>query len=59
MVSMTQYGVNGTTFVGLSTDNKPTEGVPNGACFISMDNSKIFFFDATGDGTWKEWGAST
>ena len=56
---MTQYGVNGTTFVGLSTDNKPTEGVPNGACFISMDNSKIFFFDATGDGTWKEWGAST
>ena len=56
MVSMTQYGVNGTTFVGLSTDEKPTDGVPNGACYISMDNSKLYFYDASNE-QWKEWSA--
>lgn len=31
---------------GLSTDTKPTEGVPNGATFIEMDTSKGYLFDA-------------
>ena len=56
MVSLTQYGVNGTTYVCLSTDSKPTDNVPNGACLLTIDNSKIYFFDEANT-TWREWGA--
>lgn len=57
MVTMTDYkgGVN--TYVGLSTNTKPSEGVSNGACFIEMNTSKIYFYDAAGE-QWLEWGAS-
>lgn len=55
MVSMTQYGANGTTYVGLSTDAKPTEDIGNGSAFIEMDTGKVFFFDAEG-GVWKNFG---
>ena len=30
---------------GLSTDAKPTEGVPNGSTFIEMDSGKVYMFD--------------
>ena len=31
---------------GLSTDNKPTDNVPNGSVFIEIDTSNVFLFDA-------------
>ena len=45
------------THFGLSTDDKP-EDACNGECFIAMDTSKIYFYDADGE-SWLEWGAST
>ena len=56
MITMTQYGVNGTTYCGLHDDSKPTEGISNGSCFLEMDTGNIFFFDAA-NSTWREWGA--
>ena len=46
------------TYYGLSTDSKPTEGVGNGSAFIEMDTSKVYFFDA-GNSEWREWGAES
>lgn len=51
------YNDNTQTFFGLSTNTKPTVGISNGSCFIEMDTSKIYFFDAAGE-QWLEWGAS-
>lgn len=42
------------TFIGLSTDTKPVEGVANGSIFIEIDTCKLYFFDLDGK-TWKEW----
>lgn len=42
----------------LSTDPKPTVGVPNGSIIEEMDTSKIYFFDAE-NVEWIEWGASS
>lgn len=56
MVSITSYGANGTTYVGLSGDNKP-ETAENGAVFLEMNTSKIYFFNAAEGGGWIEWGA--
>lgn len=59
---------NGRDFAGLSTDTKPTTPadlsalglkVPtiwNGAAFIELDTSKLYFFDAE-NAIWREWGA--
>lgn len=45
------------TFFGLSTDVKPTGAeVANGSCFLEMDTSKIYLYDADG-AEWQEWGA--
>ncbi len=44
------------TYWGVSTDTKPTDGVGNGSRFIEMDTSKIYCYDAAGE-TWREWGA--
>lgn len=46
------------TYYGLSTDSKPTEGVGNGSALIEMDTSKVYFFDA-GNSEWREWGAES
>ena len=32
-------------FRGLSTDEKPIEGVGNGSVFIEIDTGKVFIFD--------------
>lgn len=32
-------------YVGLSTDNKPTEDIGNGSIFIEIDTKKIYFYD--------------
>ena len=37
--------VGTTTYYGLSTDEKPTEGVGNGSCFIEIDTFKGSLFD--------------
>ena len=56
MVTLISTGVNGTQFAGLSTDSKPTEGVPNGATFVEMNTGKLYFYDAANE-QWREWGA--
>jgi len=35
-------------YVGLSTDTKPTEDIPNGSTFVEMDTKKLFAYDAEG-----------
>ena len=57
MVTLISTGVNGTEYAGLSSDSKPTEGVPNGATFVEMNTGKLYFFDADNE-TWIEWGSS-
>lgn len=52
-----KYDREQATFFGLSTDTKPTSNVSNGSCFLEMDTSKIYFYDADG-AEWQEWGAS-
>lgn len=32
-------------YIGLSTDAKPTENVPNGSRFIEMDTSVVYCYD--------------
>ena len=50
--------VNGTEveleYRGLSTDDKPTENVNNGAVFIEIDTGKVYMFDSEGS-QWKEF----
>lgn len=41
-------------FVGLSTDEKPTENIGNGTMFIEMDTKKIYFYDEENE-TWREF----
>lgn len=44
------------TYIGLSTDEKPPASkLDNGATFIEIDTSKIYFFDAENK-EWLEWG---
>ena len=56
MVSLISYGANGNTYVGLSLDDKPTEDVTNGSCFLEMNTGKIYFYNEE-DEQWVEWGA--
>ena len=46
-------------YFGLSTDTKPTT-VANGSCYLEMDSSKIYFFDAAGSAgeQWILWGST-
>lgn len=46
------------TYYGLSTDTKPTEGVGNGSALIEMDTGKLYFYDAA-NGEWLELGAES
>lgn len=39
---------------GLSTDEKPVEGIPNGSQFVEMDTGSFFLFDSEG-GKWWLW----
>ena len=43
-------------YYGLHTDTKPTQNIKNGACFLEMDTSTIYFFDEESN-TWQEWGS--
>nr|DAL75894.1 MAG TPA: hypothetical protein [Caudoviricetes sp.] len=45
-------------YVGRSTDEKPTKGVPNGSTFVEMDTKAIWYFDAE-DGEWCFMGNAT
>lgn len=51
MVSLTNMAEE---FAGLSTDEKPTEGISNGSSFIEMDTGKTYFFDEESS-SWIEW----
>ena len=44
---------NNQDMCGLSTDTKPTTGVPNGAVFIEMDTKKMYAYDEA-SGQWIE-----
>ena len=60
MITQNQYTSNGkfmaaVTLYGLSTDTKPTS-YGNGSCFVEMDTSNIYFYDAV-SGDWLEWGS--
>ena len=37
---------------GLSTDDKPTEGLITGSKFTEVDTGDVYLFDETGNGTW-------
>jgi hypothetical protein len=41
-------------YVGLSTDDKPTENIGNGSIFIEIDTKKIYFYDEE-NSTWREF----
>ena len=43
------------TFIGLSTDIKPTVDVANGAIYIAIDTSTLYFFDLANT-AWRKWG---
>jgi hypothetical protein len=40
-------------YSGLSTDEKPTDGIGNGSIFVEIDTGKVYFYDAAGQ-TWIE-----
>lgn len=53
-----EFPNNEFSFVGLSTDTKPTEtynglAIKNGSTFYSMDTKKVYMYDAAGK-TWLE-----
>ena len=52
---MTSKNLQNITIYGLSTDDKPTDE-NNGTCFVEMDTSKIYFYDAANE-EWLEWGS--
>ena len=56
MVSMMNYNGGPNVYAGISTDSKPTGNLSNGACYIEIDTSKLYFYDADGN-QWLEWGA--
>lgn len=37
-------------YMGLSTDTKPTDGVPNGSIFVEIDTGDVYFYDADPNG---------
>lgn len=62
MITKAEYKDNGkymgaVTLFGLSTDTKPIT-VANGSCFVEMDTSTIYFFNAAGS-SGEEWIAWT
>ena len=42
---------NQPVYFGLSTDDKPTVGVPNASVFYEMNTKNLYLFDAQ-NGTW-------
>lgn len=53
-----EYPINEYSFMGLSTDTKPTEtydglSIKNGSTFYAMDTKKVYMYDANGK-TWLE-----
>ncbi len=53
-----EFPNNEFSFVGLSTDTKPTEtynglAIKNGSTFYAMDTAKVYMYDASSD-SWLE-----
>ena len=40
----------------IGLDAEKPESAPNGTCYIAMDTSKIYFYDAD-NSQWRKWGA--
>lgn len=40
-------------YYGLSTDNKPTDNVPNASTFYEFDTTELYMYDAT-NGVWRK-----
>lgn len=51
MISIYDGGID---FRAVSTDVKPTDGVPNGAKLLEIDTNRIYFYDAENH-QWIEW----
>lgn len=46
MITRNRYNLQGDTcYQGISTDNKPTEGVPINALFLELDSGDFYYFD--------------
>lgn len=52
MVSIIEYNGGANTYVGLSTDAKPSDA-GNGSTFIEMNTGKVFMYNAEGN-AWVE-----
>ena len=51
------YGENGVTYIeasGLSTDDKPVEGIATGSLFLEIDTGDVYARNEDGD-TGSEW----
>ena len=40
-------------YIGLSTDTKPTDSIPNGSVFVEIDTENVVFYDGTSE-SWLE-----
>lgn len=54
-VTMTEEKGGYAEYAGLSTDNKPTQGVANGSIFLEMDTADVYAYDAANT-TWRKLG---
>ena len=46
MITMTsKVGIRRADIYGLSTDEKPLDGIANASVFYEMDTAKVFMFD--------------
>lgn len=50
-------GMDASEYRGLSTDEKPTKYVGNGAVFFEIDTSEVYMFDKQ-NGVWYKLGDS-
>lgn len=46
-----RHGIKYYEYAGLSTDEKPTEGVATGSVFIEVDTANAYLYDEEGE----EW----
>ena len=54
-VTRNRYDLQGDTiYQGLSTDSKPTDGVPLNALFLELDTGNFYYFDGS---EWQSLGA--
>ena len=50
--------VNYYEFAGLSTDDKPKQGVCTGSSFLEVNTGDVYLYDESSTGTWYKVGGS-